>query len=183
MPVGTRDAARDSVMRLLFSRERMLKAYSYSLTGDWALAEDIYQEVAVYVVNHWRDFTAGTNFGAWVRSITRNRWREAVRKRHADREIPTDARTIAGLAVREMVSDEAWDEKGLFTPEHKRALADCLDSLPAQQREVLRVRYEEGRSCSEVAASLGLRLETVYVRLSRLRARLLACVDGKMLRA
>ena len=66
------------------------------------------------------------------------------------------------------------------TDQRADALEDCLGEVPEQARLLLRLRYTDGLACGEVAARLGLNLDAVYKRLSRLHLTLRQCVEGKL---
>lgn len=60
----------------------------------------------------------------------------------------------------------------LLAAEEERLLAEALDELSDDAREVVTLYYREGRSVRQVADLLGLREEAVKQRLSRARSRL-----------
>jgi DNA-directed RNA polymerase specialized sigma24 family protein len=53
--------------------------------------------------------------------------------------------------------------------------------VPAESRRVLELRYADGLGCAEVAAAVGVGLDAIYKRLSRLHATLRQCVEGKLI--
>ena len=59
------------------------------------------------------------------------------------------------------------------------ALRECMESLPAEARRLLRLRYFDGYNCEEVARSMGIGLNAIYKRISRLHESLRLCIDGK----
>ena len=61
-----------------------------------------------------------------------------------------------------------------------KALRGCLDGLPRDSRQILDLRYSEERPCTEIAQSLGLGLEAVYQRLSRLHRALKQCTEQRL---
>lgn len=60
----------------------------------------------------------------------------------------------------------------LLADEEKRLLAEALEALSDESREVVTLYYREGRSVRQVADLLGLREEAVKQRLTRARSRL-----------
>ena len=61
-----------------------------------------------------------------------------------------------------------------------QALRDCLGELPAKSRELLKLRYFDGKRCEQVASTLGTKLDAVYKRLSRLHLALKGCIETKL---
>lgn len=47
-------------------------------------------------------------------------------------------------------------------------------------RHLLRLRYYEGYSCEQAADRLGIGLNAIYKRLSRLHQSLKECIEGKL---
>ncbi len=68
------------------------------------------------------------------------------------------------------------------TPSTRRldALRDCLSSLSDSQRETIRLHYEHGLHCKEIAVRLGIGSEAVKKHLQRGRAQLQRCLDTKL---
>ncbi len=96
----------------------------------------------------------------WLRNILRNNVSSAhqrhlfTQKRSAGREVsnsPTDSRpAITDLAPSETTSPS----QRLMRDEAAVYLANCLEDLPATQREALRLRYVEGFSLKQIADSM-----------------------------
>lgn len=167
---------RDEILRLLLKSKPMLCAYMYTLLENRSLVEDAFQETAVYVCNHWSEFTPGTNFKAWFRKVAEMRCREIFQK---------EIREGKGRAkVREhllrQIPDAVWDRCGDFNSERKDALIKCLEGLPTESRGLL-VRYYLKRQKGEgIAAELQKNVEAIYMSLSRIRRRLKECVERRM---
>jgi RNA polymerase sigma factor (sigma-70 family) len=59
-------------------------------------------------------------------------------------------------------------------------LQDCLLSAPESARRLLKLRYFDGYSCEEVAEQMGVGLNAIYKRVSRLHESLKECIEGKL---
>lgn len=96
----------------------------------------------------------------WLRHILRNNVSSAhqkhiyTQKRSAGREVsnsPTDSRpAITDLAPSETTSPS----QRMMRDEAAVYLANCLEDLPATQREALRLRYVEGASLKQIAEAM-----------------------------
>jgi polyphosphate kinase len=77
--------------------------------------------------------------------------------------------------------EQEWQSE-VVQPEGSRmdALRECLESLPAESRRLLKLRYFDGHNCEEVARSMGIGLPAIYKRVSRLHESLRLCIDGKL---
>ena len=61
-------------------------------------------------------------------------------------------------------------------------LRECLDGLTARVRTIIDLRYSDGRSIGEIAASLSWTPASIKVALSRARRALADCVGRKLRR-
>jgi len=60
------------------------------------------------------------------------------------------------------------------------ALRTCLQTLPTKSNQLLHLRYFEGHKCGEVAEKLGMGLDAVYKRLSRVHQGLKNCIELRL---
>jgi len=164
--------ARDEVMRHLIKCNSMLSGYLYALAEDWAIVEEAIQETAVYVCNHWADFTPGTNFAAWARTVARLRCLEIIGREKRQHR-------IAG-AMAPAVGEGAWDEGGERSADRKRALTECLQKLPRQYTPLLAMKYRQGLDGPAIAGALNKSIEAVYMTLSRVRRLLKECIEKRL---
>lgn len=70
-------------------------------------------------------------------------------------------------------------EASLLTAERNRVFHQCIQSLPAADRELFEKYYHENRSAKQIADETGLKPETVHTYLSRMRAKLKAMLAAK----
>jgi RNA polymerase sigma-70 factor (ECF subfamily) len=64
--------------------------------------------------------------------------------------------------------------------EQIEALRQCLEALPDRSRQMIRLRYFEEQPCGEVARKLGVKLDAVYQRLTRLHRALGQCIQERL---
>jgi len=166
--------SRDAVVILLLQHKSMLQAFVFSLIEDWVLTEDVLQETAVYICNHWQDFTPGSNFAAWARAVARLRCHEVLNAELRQRALQDK--------VRIEFRDAVWDEHVDLNAERKGALVDCVDRLPERSKTILLNRYHQDRSWESIADELEMRLELLYLTMSRIRHKLRDCVERKLAR-
>jgi RNA polymerase sigma-70 factor (ECF subfamily) len=130
-------------------------------------AEDVTQTVFAQATSMLERSTAGSPpVLAWLYTVARRRLIDEHRRRNA-----TDAQIIPLDEAR--LEHRQPDDYGIDVA---RTLADGIASLPAEQREVVRLKVIEGRRFAEIADRLGVSEEACRTRLSRalrsLRARL-----------
>ena len=138
--------------------------------------EDVVQEVFVTAHRALRGFRGDAKVGTWLHriAVTRalnhlERAEEKLRRSSDSIELETmDGPIGIGTPL------TALEAKDLM-----RRLADCLEKLPAAWRVVLALRDAEERSYEQIAETLRIELGTVRSRLSRARASLKDCVEGR----
>lgn len=151
----------ETALRVLLSRyERPLANFLYRNTGGRDV-EDLYQETWMRVVRHAAAFDRSKRFSTWLFQIAVNLCRDWHRRRppepHAAGEQSDGSRDLAR-------AEASLDAQRL------------LASLPAEQREVLVLRYYHDLSEEEVAQVLGCPRGTVKSRTHHALARLAVLV-------
>jgi RNA polymerase sigma factor (sigma-70 family) len=149
-----------------------LRAFVRRQVADLSEAEDIVQDAFVELVSAYRLMEPIEHVAAWLMRVARNRIIDRFRRqsrtssmrgpafRHnagSSSEPPTildewlapDAAGPEGNYVREVLADE---------------LAAALDELPAEQRAVFIAHELEGRSFKDLAADMGVGVNTLLGR-------------------
>jgi RNA polymerase sigma-70 factor (ECF subfamily) len=145
-----------------------------SLFRDWSSTEALVQHAFMDAYTHLHSYQLGTDFGAWLRTVARNRLRKEFR---------TASRAEQRLAVyREQLAERLRaEEPGRDDTEvYLAALRNCRAELPGDEAALLRLRYEKGLSFEAIAARRGLTPAAVQRAISRIRFRLRACIEGQL---
>jgi RNA polymerase sigma-70 factor (ECF subfamily) len=144
------------------------------LLADRDSSTDVVQQVFVDAYFHLDQYRPGTDFGAWLRSIARNRVR---------REARSAARASRRLEVYRRLLLERLSE----SPEVERqeqalldALRECRGKLPDAAARVLGLRYVECLGFEEIAAQVGGTGGAVQRTISRIRLQLRDCIKAKV---
>lgn len=163
--------APEAIAATLLAERMPLTAFIASVTRDFHLAEDVFQEVCVKAIAHSAEFHSAAHLVNWARLAGKNRAIDVLRAR--------DGRYIG-------LSDEMLAMLGQEWPDisraeaQQKALDHCLDRVTPKNRELLRLRYFERRACAEVAATMGRKIETIYQALARLHKTLGDCVRARL---
>lgn len=149
-------------------RPRVLR-YLTRLVGERD-AEDLAQTVMLRVNSGLAQFRHGSSLSTWIYRIATNaamdKLRSPVREQVLEdgldldeRDVPLDARTpsVEAIAIRTEMSE---------------CIREFIDHLPERYRTVMVLSEMEGFKNAEIAAILGVSLDTVKIRLHRAREKL-----------
>ena len=137
--------------------------FVYNLLGDAGQTEEVVQEVFLRV---WlRASTYRPERGrsrTWIMSMAHHRAVDELRKRRRLQDIlETEARlTLMDSRARQDTAAEEAEQR-----EESEIVHKALESLPEEQRQVIRMSYYEGYSQTEIAELLQRPLGTVKTRM------------------
>jgi RNA polymerase sigma-70 factor (ECF subfamily) len=156
-----RIAQRDeAALDLLYQRyQRLMYGIALRITNDWALAQEVLQDVFHSVWRAAGEFQRGCSVVSWLSAITSHRAIDVTRSRTFRSRNCEDVLEQATL----ITSDETGDIVDQRMLREEMDLA--LDLLPLEQSKVIRLAYYLGMSQAKIAAQLGLPLGTVKTRL------------------
>lgn len=158
------------VKTLLDARPRLIAA-TLAVLRDVHQAEDVFQEVMIKALRMRDSFSDEAGLLAWARVSMRNQGIDFVRR--AGR-LETILSELALDAVVDRLAEDGDPNPRLA------ALRHCVASLPPESRQLLRLRYDEGRSGRDLASLLRRSEDAVYKALSRLHAALRKCTAERL---
>jgi RNA polymerase sigma-70 factor (ECF subfamily) len=136
-----------------------LYGYALRLVGDGALAEDIVQGAFVVALERSDATVPAASERAWLFGIARKLAARAFRARKGVLAVLSRAepdfeagRLIDTAPARE---EDGADQRALGA-ERRHVLAGALQELPARQREVLFLVFNEGLTVDEAAHAMGI---------------------------
>lgn len=169
----------DSLGILVARWEQPLFRFVIRLLGRDEDARDVCQETFLRVLDRARHFRPGAKFSTWMYQIALNLCRDRARRtRRWDRILVRPRPVVDEVPVETEASAPADDQPhaAYEVEERRAAVRVALESLPADQREVLVLKEYEGLKFREIAEVLGLPESTVksrmYVALESMRASL-----------
>jgi RNA polymerase sigma-70 factor (ECF subfamily) len=157
----------EDIAATLLAERLPLTAFIASVTRDFHLAEDVFQEVCVKAVARAETFKSPAHVMNWARLAGKNRAIDILRARDG-RYIGLTDEMLAILA-------NEWPEKSRVDA-MQEALGNCIEQVTPNNRELLRLRYFERRDCADVAAIMGRKIDTIYQALARLHKTLGDCI-------
>ena len=162
---GLRRRDPDLLDRLIEQYQHRLLRYLVHLSGNRELADDLFQETWIRVLERGHQYDGKHEFSTWLYAVARNLTIDYLRKKRP-------------LSLDGMMEDEgnaplepadtrpmAWE----IVQQHEQAerVSAALVRIPAEYRETVVLRFQEGLALEEIAAVTGAPLGTVKSRLYR----------------
>lgn len=152
-----------------------LRRFSYALTGNLDMADDLVQETCARALASADQWQAGTRLDSWMYRIAQNLWYDRLRATKVRGEVVDvdDAIDLIGSDGRQVTESRLT----------LRAVAKSISELPADQQLVLTHVCVDGMSYKDAADALGIPIGTVMSRLARARQTLhsaLAAGEGTL---
>jgi RNA polymerase sigma-70 factor (ECF subfamily) len=137
-------------------------------------AQDVVQEAYLRAFKSFAGFH-GTNGRAWLLTIVRNTSYTLLKKNRAV-DLTTTFDEEIHVSGHESVSPATILEHS----EDAELIREAMEELPAEFREILALRHQEGLSYKEIADITQIPPGTVMSRLARARAKLRECLAGRI---
>jgi len=146
--------------RLLHRHLQRIHHYLYRLTGCRADSDDLAQETFLLVWRKAHSYRPGrVRFTTWLHRVAHNQCVDHFRK--TARRV--DAR------VHEQAEPQHGPEEDQHSAEQRRRLHAVLGRLPANQRDAILLRHQQGLSNRETAIVLGVGVRALESLLARAR--------------
>ena len=168
---------RDAFARLVDETRGLVASIALAILRDVDVSRDVAQDVLLVAWRDLRKLREPASFLPWLRQITRNRAHHVLRARVRARRVIGEPATADGVDLDERLATACaapLASEVLVAEEQRTRLAEAIEALPDEAREVVTLYYREGQSARQVADLLGLREDAVKQRLSRARQRLRA---------
>ena len=162
---GLRRRDPDLLDRLIEQYQHRLLRYLIYLCGNRELAEDLFQETWIRVLERGHQYDGKHEFSTWLYAVARNLTFDYLRKK--------SPLSLDGLMENEeQAAVEPADTRPLaweVVAQHEQAerISAALVSIPAEYRETVVLRFQEGLALEEIATVTAAPLGTVKSRLYR----------------
>jgi len=158
--LGRRDP--DVVEGLVGRYGHRLYRYLVHLTGDPAMADDLFQETWLRVLDRGWRYDGRAPFFPWLLVVARNLTLDCFRRRS-----PVSLADLTRDGACPLSDGRPSPLDAVLAHRDRERLTALLARLPASQREVLLLRFQEDLSLAEIAGITGVPLPTVKSRLYR----------------
>lgn len=164
----------DAFAAIVRDNQRWLRGYFRSRLSDWAAADDLAQDVFVTAFLKIRSFRGDSSVESWLCGIARNHLRNHLRK-HREQAFGGSEEMQALLEQ----SCEQWLGEELVS-RTLEALATCKERLPRLAKDLLDLRYVEGKSVREISRETGRGYSALTMQFHRLRELLAECITKEL---
>ena len=155
-------AVRDWMGEVVRTHYRVLFSIAYGFVHNRTTAEDLVQNAVMKALQAITKLKEPDSVVGWLAAITRNSCFEEFRRKKGKWDEPVE--TAVGL---ESVNTA---DVNLFETQH--LVLQAIESLPENQAIVIRLRFLEDLDLDEIVERVGLRKNTVEVRIHRALAAL-----------
>lgn len=163
----------EQAAELLAREEAPLRRVMARYVRDAATVDDVFQEVSIKVLRHMATVRDPQALRGWLFQLARNACLDHLRREDRRALAPAEALAEYGAG-----GELGRNPSDLFlSAERIAAVRRALARLPESQREVIRLRIEEGLDHAAISARLGISRQAVEVRLCRGRAALKEQLD------
>lgn len=156
---------RSAISQLIERHSRRVRDYIRMMVKDDELAEDIFQDTfvkAVRVIDEGR-YSDNGKFLSWVLRIAHNQVIDHFRSRKQSRELSEHEAGYDLFGSLKIMEGNAEDR--LVAEQIEQEIRQLIELLPAEQREVVRLRYYSDLSFKEIAEQTEVSINTALGRM------------------
>jgi RNA polymerase sigma-70 factor (ECF subfamily) len=137
--------ANDEFRRLIETHQRMVFSIALRVTGDYATAEEVAQDVFLELHRSGERLAGEDHIRYWLRRVATHRAIDSLRRQSQRPE----------AAAEEWVEEQHVDSAPVSNSALQARLDDLLRTLPEPMRVAVVLRYQEEMLPDEIAALLG----------------------------
>jgi len=149
-------AAFDNIMRLYFNP---LAVYGWRFTRDKQLIKDVIQELFLFIWQKRDRLSNHVNLQSYIYASFRRLLIRKIKEQEKSKIILIEDVTLEDFQLSVSISRELIEKEQAIIWENQ--LNQCIQELPARQREVIYLRFFQGLSREEVAQVLAITTQTV----------------------
>lgn len=166
------DRNEELFVRLLTRHNEEIRRYLVTLLANEKLADEVMQDTALVIWEKFAQYDENRPFLPWA---CRFAYFEVLRYRKQKQR----DRLVFSDELLKIIADERnrmWDE----IEDRRKALNECLEELPHQERQLIARRYESNGTVMNLAKQLRLPPKKLYYSLEKIRQNLWLCINGKL---
>jgi RNA polymerase sigma-70 factor (ECF subfamily) len=167
--VVSNEETAERVVGWLLEEQVKITAYTKTVVGDWAAAEDVFQEVCVRAVRESHNLETQEHAVRWGMKVARNAALDRLRRRKVRAQ-------VLSPEVLDLVAEE-WEVDAEREQKQTAKLIQCMEQLTPRVRAILKLRYEDGLKSSGIADAMNQKVESIYKTITRAHAKLRQCME------
>ncbi|MDO6657778.1 sigma-70 family RNA polymerase sigma factor [Anaerobacillus sp. 1_MG-2023] len=165
------ECERNEIVReLIDDFAEQIKRLAYTYVKNWAVADDITQEVFISCFKNIGHFRGESSYKTWLFKITVNRCKDYLKSKWF--------RSMVPFRGDEKVEVAAGLDAGLIQKSEEENISLKVLDLPVKYREVIILFYYEDLSIQEIFNLTGIKVETIKTRLRRAKLQLRDMYEG-----
>ena len=156
---------RSAISQLIERHSRRVKDYIHMMVKDRDVADDIFQETfikAVRVIDEGR-YTDNGKFLSWILRIADNQVIDHFRAQRQNKSVSESEAGYDVLGTLKLA--ERTVEDAMVCEQIERDVRALVELLPAEQREVVMMRYFSGLSFKDIAEQTNVSINTALGRM------------------
>ena len=172
---------RSAISQLIERHSRRVKDYIHMMVKDRDVADDIFQETfikAVRVIDEGR-YTDNGKFLSWILRIAHNQVIDHFRAQRQNKSVSESEAGYDVLGTLKLA--ERTVEDAMVCEQIERDVRALVELLPAEQREVVMMRYFSGLSFKDIAEQTNVSINTALGRMRYALINLRKLIDEKQL--
>jgi RNA polymerase sigma-70 factor, ECF subfamily len=163
----------DQFLRHFTANEAAIRAFVRSLLPTREDAREVMQDVAVVLWRKFREFPTDEDFRRWAFRVARYEVLAYTRDKARDRLVLSEK-------VLDLLAAQATESASVLEAQ-REALENCLEKLPAVQRQMVNRAYAPGARIDWLAKESDRTAMSLYRALHRIRLTLVECVHRVLL--
>lgn len=166
-----------SLTDVFLAHRDLVFGYILARTRDLAVADDVFQEVSVSILEEQRQESIQDPV-PWIMTVAKRRiadhFRQQVQRRTVE-QVSGEAADIVDTAF-----DEAAAQNDGIDEARLSFLRTCLQRLATRARSIVDARYRHQQPIAAIAAAIGWKEGAVRVALAKARSALADCVERRL---
>jgi len=168
----------EAITEVLSRHQQGLYRFLLRMVQNPALADDLYQQTWLRVMEKIGTYDARSRFDTWLYRVAHNLAIDHLRRKSGQ---SLDEPDESGKTAADRLTSGRPDPLDqLLESERGAILSTALHGLPAIHREILSLRFEDGMKLEQIAEVSSVPLSTVKSRLSRALESLRDAVERRM---
>ena len=159
----------EEFISLYANNQRRLLEYIVTLVHNVFDAEDLLQQSSLVLWRKFQTYRSGTDFYHWACRIAFLEVKNFLRTR-GNRNVWLSDELLNELSEEQIVQGEQYET-------YREYLPQCLERLSEKDRNLVQLCYAGDGSFRDVALRIGMKTNTVYQALRRIRRALLDCIE------